>query len=141
MISRISPARTPSRYLSNLTLNSGVKRRSNFFADGGESSPDENAGTPLKKTKSFSVEQKLVEQNFVEANLTGSPLSVCSVKSTKSTRSIKSTKSAKSTKSQDLLLVHSEEDEIFVCPNENDDPVGSDNTGDKKSMINRCTIM
>ena len=91
LISRISPARTPSRYMSSLTINSAVKRTKN---NSGESSQDENIGTPLKKTKK--------QANI--GNLTSSPLSV---------RSTSSRKSSKIVGEDDhLLLVHSDlEDE------------------------------
>ena len=95
MISRISPARTPSRFLSNLALNSStVKRGRKDQTD--ESSQDEFISTPLKKSKGL------------EKSLTSSPLSI----------------SAKSTKSQqDALMVHSDVEEELVYPNEEGEPV------------------
>lgn len=114
MISRISPARTPSRFLSNLALNnnaSSVKRgRNNHQNDDSSSSQDEFIGTPLKKSKGF------------EKSLTSSPLSI----------------SARSTKSQqDALMVHSDAEEaMLVYPNEEEEPVE-----EKRSLINRCIIM
>lgn len=124
LINRISPARTPSRYISSLAINSAVKRTKN---NNGESSNDENDGTPLKKTK----------QQQVGESLASSPLSI---KSNKSGRSIKSTKSTGSRKSsakqqqEELLLVHSDaEDDEIVYPNEDSEP--------KPSPKSRCIIM
>lgn len=117
MISRISPARTPSRYISNLTINSAVKRRN---VTPGESSASENEiGTPLKKTKR-------------NESLTSSPLSV---RSTKSSKSLKSN-------TQQVLMVHSDaevedvEGEGVVYPAEDGEP-----NNEQKSMMSRCIIM
>lgn len=124
MISRISPARTPSRFISNLAINSAVKRRN---VTPGESSASENEfGTPLKKTK-----QQLTTLN--NESLTSSPLSVRSTKSNKSSRSEKSS-------AQQVLMVHSdieaEEAEDVVYPSEEDEP-----NNEQKSMMSRCIIM
>lgn len=127
MISRISPARTPSRLLSNLTLNSAVKRRK--AGDSGASSQDENEfiGTPLKKSKGLGLNNDV---------LTASPLSVRSNKSAKSSKSSKSAKSSKSNSKHDTLLVHSDCEDNVVFPNESEEPAS-----DNKSLINRCLIM
>jgi hypothetical protein len=123
MISRISPARTPSRYISNLAINSAVKRRN---VTPGESSASENEiGTPLKKTK----------QQLNNESLTSSPLSVRSVKSNKSSRSVKSN-------TQQVLMVHSDveaeeaDGEGVVYPGEDGEP-----NNEQKSMMSRCIIM
>ena len=118
MISRISPARTPSRFISNLAINSAAKRRN---VTPGESSASENEiGTPLKKTK----------PTLASESLTNSPLSVRSTKSTKSNKSAKSNK--------EILMVHSEaeEENNVVYPNEDVEP-----NNEQKSMMSRCIIM
>lgn len=123
LISRISPARTPSRFLSSLALNSAVKRRN--AGDSDASSQDENdqmIGTPLKKSKG-------VHNNDV---LTASPLSV---RSNKSGRSVKSTRSTASNK-QDTLMVHSDCEDNVVFPDEAGEP-----SDEKKTLMNRCIIM
>ena len=121
LIARISPARTPSRYISNLALNSAVKRRN---VTPGESSASENdIGTPLKKTKQVNTE-----------SLTSSPLSVRSTKSAKSSKSVKSN-------TQQVLMVHSdvegEDGEVgVVYPGEDGEP-----NDEPKSMMSRWMIM
>lgn len=126
MISRISPARTPSRFLSSLAINSAVKRRQN---ESDASSQDEMIGTPLKKIRG------IANNNNINEVLTSSPLSVRSVKSNKSTKSSKSVKSNKSN-TQEVLLVHSDSEENVVFPDETGEP-----TSEKKSLVNRCIIM
>lgn len=119
MINRISPARTPSRYISSLAINSAVKRSKN---NNGESSQSENeTSTPLKKTK---------QQQQAES-LTGSPLSI---RSNKSGRSIKSTGSSK--KQEELLLVHSDSDNVH-----DDEIVYPDEEAEPKPQKSRCIIM
>lgn len=116
MINRVSPARTPSRFISSLSINSAVKRTN-------ASPQDENEGTPLKKFKQ-------------QQQLSSSPLSVKSVTSLKSVRSNRSNKSTKSN-TQDGVLVHSDiETDSVVYPNEDGEP-----TSDPKSMMSRCIIM
>lgn len=140
MISRISPARTPSRFISSLSLNtnntSAVKRRNHAAVSGSESSHDENdlIGTPLKKMKG----------NTTTNN--SSPLSIKSTKST--TKSNKSNKSpASSLKQQQsnrrqVLSLHSDaendadaDEGNLVYPDEETEP----SKGPKSS--NRCVIM
>lgn len=135
MISRISPARTPSRFISSLSLNnanSSVKRRTTTGASGSESSHDESdfVGTPLKKMKASTLQ-----------HTNNSPLSVKSTKSTRSTASNKSTKSNTSNKSRksqrEVLLLHSDAEEDaanLVYPDEETEPV-------KGPKSNRCIIM
>lgn len=141
LISRISPARTPSRFISSLAINGGnsaVKRRPGSE----EFSEDENTmKTPLKKTKSKQLE------NSPMAN--SSPLSIRSVKSSKSNKSIKSNKSKSNKKSLSVeaLLVHSDSDaeagseeyeNEVIFPNEQEEPVDQSNNKNKTS---RCIIM
>lgn len=119
MISRISPARTPYRFISNLTINSAAKRRN---VTPGESSANETEiGTPLKKTK-----QQLNE------SLTSSPLSLRSTKSNKSTKSVRSTKS----NPEEVLMVHSDVEDDIVHSDETGEP-----NNEQKSMMSRCIIM
>ena len=122
MISKISPSRTPSRFISNLAINSAVKRRNSGLNTNSNSSAseDENAelnSTPLKKMK--------IKQSEM---ITNSPLSVRSTKSTKSTRSTRSNNSAKSTK--EILMVNSGiEEDVKIEPETS------------KSTLSRCIIM
>lgn len=118
MINRISPARTPSRFISSLSINSAVKR-----TKASPSSQDENEGTPLKK--------------FKQQGQSSSPLSIKSVKSAKSVRSSKSTTKSVRSNTKDGILVHSDiEADSVVYPSEDGEP-----TSEPKSMMNRCVIM
>lgn len=125
LISRVSPARTPSRFISSLAINSAVKRTKNA----GESSQDEADGTPLKKTKTRTPQGSSPSSIKNSATLTSSPLSI---------RSVKSAKSAKSSKSntKEAVLLHSENEEDVVYPDEEGEP-----TPEPKSVMGRCIIM
>lgn len=123
MISRISPARTPSRFISNLAINSATKRRN--VTPGESSASETEIGTPLKKTRHGTT--------LANESLTSSPLSVRSVKSNKSSKSTKS-----NSNTQQVLMVHSdaEEAENMVYPSEQGEP-----NNEPKSMMGRCIIM
>jgi len=128
MISRISPSRTPSRFLSSLALNSAVKRRNAGAGDSEASSQDENEqniGTPLKKSKGTHSNEIII----------ASPLSIRSNKSGRSVKSIQSSKSTASNK-QDALMVHSDCEDNVVFTDEAGEP-----SDEKKSLMNRCIIM
>ena len=115
MINRISPARTPSRFISSLAINSAVKRTKN--SEESPSQDDENEGTPLKKTKHQTQ---------------SSPLSSRSVKSNKSTKST-------NLNTQEGILIHSDienDSEGIVYPHEDGEP-----TPEPQSMMGRCIIM